>query len=858
MTITDIRAALASEELQEAKYLKVEDSKCSLEELNDFLAKCNPEVWLLSLQCEQLEKIPENVRIFPELRELELYLPRLNEFPAFLEGSPLSHLILECTKLPEAPEAWKQKEASEIFPSLTYLTLKVEETEVFPAYFCLPGLKTLSLTGPIENVSEDIGTLPELEYVKLNLPRLNEFPAFLEGNPLSHLTLECTKLPEAPEAWKEKEASKLFPHLTHLELKVEKTEVFPACFCVPSLRHLELTGAKWRQFPREVSRLSNVEVFILVAPGFDMREFKKLPNLYRLCLQGISTFPQELEECHSLRILYITDAEIQELPPYVMELKHLDSLLIENSKLSKVPEDWSTMQSLVDLMLRNTQIEEFGFLFTIPKLERLLISGNPFPDPLFLMEGKKMLPIEDGLPFEFPSLSQKDAFRLMAALGKSGLSRSDKEWFFYQLQPLKKFAISEEWPLYRLLQALNIPFKPIQDHVVQRILSLAQQQESVTKLCAGSKVFMSGKFQQSKKEIKENMEALHLTLCNQWEEGISHLVIGKKPPVILPEETYAKVNVLLENQLYQVFEEADPKFLVQEARQGEQQMGEGVVQMLQSNDPATQQVALEMLKSGGIPETVFVELLLVQKCSEDADIRKEAKKLLEAYGPGEWLGIVRDRQLFTTMESSKEREISKKLEKLEKISGQELAAMLSLALYQRYGKGLNYTLANLPQKSEWHIKALEVLTSGDFLNFHKGVGYFDWRKTDPEEVMLSYVKTKIKFPSEHPQKERISKMDLHNCKLERLSKDVAKFDNLKELDASANYFKSLPKAIEKLQNLERLDLSFNRFPEFPMEVMSLKNLKFLNLRYNGKNQNLPPLQIPEEVQQALPECEILV
>ncbi|MEN7548576.1 hypothetical protein AAG747_11685 [Rapidithrix thailandica] len=828
------------DEIQQVNELVIADANCSKEELNDFLLEYKPTCRALKIKHDHLEELPEAMGLLSTVREVTLDLPKLKKFPDFFQKAFYTELTISCTKMPEVPEAWLQSGEPLSFPLIS-LRLDIDEMQELPACFCVPSLRQVTIYSYyLHQLPEDFAVMPELRRLVIEAP-LRQMPLLHDLSNLKNLSLHKVEIEDFSSAncWPEN----LISLFIHNMIGVNKGPDFSTM--------QNLTKIIWRnQKPSKVNLMG-----ISVCKNLEELEVKNV-DLH-----------EDLTACDRLRFLKIKGEQLEELPVYLMGMDSIRLLDIKDTQLSRVPEDWSGLKHLVTLSVENNQLKDFSFLYTLKssKIDRIIIGDNPISDPLFMLEGTKKLPIETDELQKFAPLSYQETVSFVFGLSKSKFSREEKEWFYHQFQQVPKLTLPHDWSTYRLLRALNIAYKPLQDIITQRILELSGQQEAEAKLRAGAKVYLEGKFQQPKKEIKAKLETLNLTLCDKWEEGISHIVVGKRPAMKLPEASYDQVCLLLENQLYRLFEEADPKFLVQEAQEGARQMGEGVEQMLQSEEPGTQMVALEMLKNGGVPEPLFIELLLIQKCSKEVALRKAARKLLEAFGPTEWLSFVRDRKTFVNIREKEERDLYLKQCDLEEVAGKELLAQFSLKLFQRFGKGVHYLLTDLPLHDEWRLKTLELLTKDGVLDLDQ------WSKWK--------IDTYPKFPIDYPHKSKITQLKLSCCGLKYLPRELTEFDNLTELslkenqlhefpevvlsmqklkalDLGSNKIKSVPQEIAVLENLERLGLYANELTGFPKEILALKNLKELNLYTCKFNKKQLAGSLLEEIREALPSCEI--
>ena len=103
---------------------------------------------------------------------------------------------------------------------------------------------------------------------------------------------------------------------------------------------------------------------------------------------------------------------------------------------------------------------------------------------------------------------------------------------------------------------------------------------------------------------------------------------------------------------------------------------------------------------------------------------------------------------------------------------------------------------------------------------------------------------------------------MHNCKFESTPKNIDIFENLEELDLSANNLSGVAPVLSKLTKLKVLDLSSNHLTAFPKAIAHLTDLKKLDLRYNNlyeiQNGHRVKITVPENIREKIPTCEILM
>ena len=369
-------------------------------------------------------------------------------------------------------------------------------------------------------------------------------------------------------------------------------------------------------------------------------------------------------------------------------------------------------------------------------------------------------------------------------------------------------------------------------------------------------VFVNGTTSLKKSEIKEKLEAIGIKYATKYSDKVTHVLIGRNPPVF--DIQCADIQVLIENFLQKYLSQAAPDFLEQAEQEGDTGMTDSVIEFLESEDANSALVGLEMLKTGGVPESILPTLLVMQKSYDDAKVRGAAKKLLERYGPARWLPLLSSRLIFKSIgKGGKETDNFNRLIKLEKEISFEVAAELSVLFYQRYSRGLRFLIKRGIKGGEYHFRAYQAMYEDGFLDLSSGVGYTNWRtKGDLNNYYgsTSGVNMSITFPKNINDLGKIKSLDLHNVKVKALPKGLTSLVYLEKIDASFNGLKSLPLGLKKLAKLEVLDLSFNYFESIPEGLKSLTSLKKLDLRH----QKPGVLEIPEDIRAALPNCEIIV
>jgi Leucine-rich repeat (LRR) protein len=302
-------------------------------------------------------------------------------------------------------------------------------------------------------------------------------------------------------------------------------------------------------------------------------------------------------------------------------------------------------------------------------------------------------------------------------------------------------------------------------------------------------------------------------------------------------------------------------YLLTAETEGNFQMLENLKQLLYNEDANTALIGIEMLKKGGMPVVLHDDIVLLSKTANDAKTRGALRKLLEQYDNETMMPLYENSITFNNIKKAKEKDIRDKMAKMVKTVGWENTAKFAFLLFKHYEKGLSFILT-YPKRNEFRVKALSLITQGDYFDFHKGVGYHNWKNTPPDEIILSSVNTGISFPEDHPDPLSIKTINMHNCKFDTLSKDIEVFQNVEELDLSVNNLKSLPLQFAKLKKLKSLNLSFNRLTSFPQALVNLEAIQVLDLRQNSshafKGEFSIAIQVPPDFREKHPNCEVLL
>ena len=324
------KALLSEEELADAKVYTDFDKAL----------KKAPEVVILDLSSQGIEKLPKSITRFRSLQTLILTDNQLTEFP---------------------PELARMKKLQTVYVDsnqIEILYLNTSDSRSFQnlenLYVGFNPLKAIPEN--IKNIDLMMVSLAGCKYLDIN----KVFTPLASINSLEHLDLSYLNLDTIP--W---EVVNLYG-LTTLDLSAN-----------PAM--------EWDTSMSYLSQNKSIEEIILKHNKLIeiTEQFKKFKNLQaldlsyndKLSVRQVFGVTKGIEQLRSLNISY---CEIRELPASIGEQKKLWDLYIKHNRLTRIPREIGKLEELESIDLGYNEImelpEEFGDL---QSLEKILISNNP-------------------------------------------------------------------------------------------------------------------------------------------------------------------------------------------------------------------------------------------------------------------------------------------------------------------------------------------------------------------------------------------------------------------------------------------------------------------------------------------------
>ena len=553
----------------------------------DQLSRCS-NLEELSITNLEIQELPDFFLELPELRTLNLRrFSNLSLLPSLEHSHKLEKLTLVAFPCIEKINIAFSK--MPILKEVHLYNIGTENNKVdFP----------ISLTNCTELTQLKIETVPihylPLEFSKLvnlqlihfsNLP-LKEIPnAFQNLKSLKDLRVKiCNQL----------ESVKNFEPLSNLNLF--------ALEALGELEHIDIDFSNWKVLQNfsisSLSKLKSIDSSLASITSLITINLAKLPLL--------ETLPLFSKKNESINTIWLSDIDrIDRLPDSYMELTSLERLSLNTNSIKFLPDNFGQLQNLNHFTCSDDQLSYIPLSITL--IDRLL-----------------KIEIYDNQSTEKKVTSIREIFPLLKNIDDNEIKRAIIYWIG---NAYKHLPLTENIKI-KTLESLSLSLKNFPLFLLQKVHYFNPDKTTVNvdQLKKEDKVWINGTIQGTKTELKKKLKTLELKVVNQFTEEIRLVILGKKPSI--PEGLFnEKILFASQLEIEKISSEVNPGLL--QKNDVPKEFIENLQQLIWSDDPQNEAIALELVKSNGLPESLEEDFMLSAKTSKDKNLRNRIKSFLK-------------------------------------------------------------------------------------------------------------------------------------------------------------------------------------------------------------------------------------
>jgi hypothetical protein len=373
--------------------------------------------------------------------------------------------------------------------------------------------------------------------------------------------------------------------------------------------------------------------------------FKKLKKLQSLILYSneLDHIPEQILKQNKLQSLSIIENRLDHVPPDMSKMKNLKKIDFSFNRIDKINFGFETLKKLNSVNLSNNLLRAFpSQILEINGLESLKIDNNLFddlPEGLFKLKKFKNLDIGTEKKLQLPIVildwlvSGKNKIVCHSAL----LKLLDSELYKSSYRELK-----------RELAILHIDdFRKQHKKKLEKLKELilikdfSTNELAYTKLVdnpcivykEGDLIFFWGKLKPDK-EIKLAANEKGIKFTKELSEKVTKIVVN---PGILDSEDLPMLlegdrELITESGLWGFLSKDNPPYLLTEAEEAVQKLRD----LLRTGNKDNMVLVFEILKNGGIPQSLYTDILKVYLFSKDSMLGNTALKLLRRNAEPGW------------------------------------------------------------------------------------------------------------------------------------------------------------------------------------------------------------------------------
>ena len=559
-----------------------------------------PRLWKLEVSVNRIGEIPRQIGQLKNLRSLSLSFNQLTELPPrFFELRQLTELNLSNNQIKSLPPAIGRLQ------NLQRLRLAGNALEELPPEIGqLKQLTHLDIQqNQIKRLPPQLGELAKLRQLHAAHNRIGRLPkALFQLTSLDLLDLSHNRLRTLPPAIGQ------LRMLTELNLGSNLLETIPESIAeLLVLRRLLLSKNKIAAFPASISRLQWLNTLSL-----EKNKITELSEIIGVCRRletltlshnQLSELPVSMANLDALSHLYLDGNRLGSLPPLPTRIKWLS---IRDNQFKELPPGIQNLDSLQVFNAEKNQLtglpEGFRQLY---QLQRLWLDGNPIPDlpqPLFFLSALESL----------KGPGDADARRKLLRFLKLCRSREVPgrlRLAIYDVMEEGGRRLSE-FPATLLLDALSIGMSDVAYAIRKHLLEERNGVQQISPPYEGKWVYLLGETGFEPERLRPQLEKLGMGLADDPGQEVDYLVLGRLLHSMQAKVPAGYQHLISRHSLALFLHRKNGRTFALDP--APQQLS-NLRLMIFSPERAQRTLALQLLKTNGVPKQLLTDLFLAWK-----------------------------------------------------------------------------------------------------------------------------------------------------------------------------------------------------------------------------------------------------
>jgi len=399
----------------------------------------------------------------------------------------------------------------------------------------------------------------------------------------------------------------------HLNWNSNITELPEIVYKCSNLESLKLYRLKIRTLSPKISQLKSLKVLSFNScPLVELPpEISHLQELEILELQDakIKNFPKALLQLPNLVELNFYRSAIQDLPDGIQKLKQLKKLKLSHSQIKELPTGLEELTDLEELGLYGTGITYIPEWFSkLKKMKILALPKQSFQSiPYFLFKLKKLA------YYCIPSFKVTGVDEVITNQLKQYLKRHANEdcaraYVHLMLNPDKPSNI----PAKYFVEVSNIDDKDIVKKAINYLRKILPTTLKQAPLINGSEIAFLGNFDGLGIDyIKEQLAQKGISSSTKVSKTTSHVVLCYENKRKFDPSKFPNLVLLSNEEMINWMKANEGAGYLEDNQEADNfQMQESIRDLLLSTSIENVNTALEMLKSGGIAQSMVLPLLI--------------------------------------------------------------------------------------------------------------------------------------------------------------------------------------------------------------------------------------------------------